>query len=164
LTASVKNLSNISGTPTGSVTFLDGTTILGTVTLRRSKAKLRAANLPVGQDPIQAVYQGNPGFAPSTSATVIETIRAGRAKTKVVISQGLPRSEQAALLTAMPGQAGAGATIAPGIGTIPASSTVLGMVPLTDDLQTSASDLSEHAHLVEDRRRDGHPRKAVRPG
>jgi Bacterial Ig-like domain (group 3) len=161
LTATVKNHGHARGTPAGNVTFQEGTTILGTVALHRGKASLRISRLPVGQDPIQVAYGGTGNFTPSTSAVLIETIRAGRSKNKAVGSQNLPRSEQAVPLTATSDHARAGTTIAPGIGTIPDGSTVLGTVPISDDTETSAGDLLGHANLVEAPRRAGHPRKAT---
>src|SRR5262249_11248374 len=126
-------------TPTGDVTFLDGTTIMGTVALRRGKAQLWTSNLPVGRDPIQVDYGGGPGFAPST-ATVIETINPGRSRTSAIVSGALRRGGQAVPLTAPPDQGRAGAIIAPGIGTIQDDTTIFGAVPLSDDMETSARD------------------------
>jgi hypothetical protein len=153
MTATVKNLSHIRGTPAGDVTFQEGTTILGTVAIRRGKANLRISGLPVGQDPIQVAYGGAGQFTPSTSAVLIETIRAGRSKYKAVGSRNLARSEQAVRLTATSDHARAGTTMAPEIGTIPESSTVLGPVPISDDTEISGGDLSGHANLVEAPRR-----------
>jgi hypothetical protein len=84
LTVTVKNRTRAGGTPTGEVTFLDGTTIMGTVALRGGKAQLRTSNLPVGRDAVQVDYGGGPGFAPST-ATVIETIKPGRSRTRAIV-------------------------------------------------------------------------------
>ena len=56
--------------PTGSVTFYDGSTVLGTATLNGSaQASLTIANLPVGWRVITARYAGNSSRAPSASAT-----------------------------------------------------------------------------------------------
>lgn len=62
-----------SATPTGTVTFFDGTTSLGTATLSASgtlasNAALSTAALTVGTHAITAVYAGDAAFAPSTSA------------------------------------------------------------------------------------------------
>src|SRR5208283_3102892 len=59
-----------SGTPTGSVTFYDGSTALGTVTLSSKKASLKTTSVPVGSQPITAVYSGDPNYAPSTSTVL----------------------------------------------------------------------------------------------
>lgn len=145
LTASVRNLSHVRRTPTGSVTFLDGTTILRSVALRHGKATLKTPYLPVGQDSVQAVYGGGPGFASSTSATVIETVRAGPSRAKVIASIDHTHAAQAVNLTATPDQSRAGTSISPGTGMTQDGATSWGMVPLTDDRETSvAANLREH--------------------
>ena len=99
----------------------------------------------MGQDPIQAAYEGGLGFATSTSSTVIETVRAGRSRTKVIVSTDHSHSEQAASLTATPDQTGAGTNISPGTGRSQDGSTPWGMVPFTDDTETSVTaNLREH--------------------
>jgi Bacterial Ig-like domain (group 3)/FG-GAP-like repeat len=56
-------------TPTGSVTFLDGSIILGTSKLDGTgHAKLTVTNLPDGTPSITAKYSGDPTYAASTSA------------------------------------------------------------------------------------------------
>ncbi len=82
LTATVKNLTHGGGTPSGSVTFLDGTTSLGTVVLRQGKATLKTSHLPLGRDVIQVDYTASQDFAGSTGA-IIENVRARRFRSKV---------------------------------------------------------------------------------
>jgi hypothetical protein len=67
LTATV--LPQYSGTPTGSVTFKRGTTILGTITLSGGVASYTTSTLPKGADPISATYNGSVYFTGSTAAT-----------------------------------------------------------------------------------------------
>jgi hypothetical protein len=76
----VKINGRIRGTPTGFVSFIDGTNILGTVPLRGGKARFRTATLPIGRHEIQAVYNGGEDLTPSISAVRIETIKADRSK------------------------------------------------------------------------------------
>lgn len=58
-------------TPSGAVTFLNGSTSLGTGTLDGSgKATLNTTALPAGTDSITAQYGGNSTFASSTSTAV----------------------------------------------------------------------------------------------
>jgi sugar lactone lactonase YvrE len=67
-----------SGTPTGTVTFLDGTTTLGTATLAGGTATLSPSPiLPVGVNSLTAVYSGDTNDAGSTSAPVPVTISLG---------------------------------------------------------------------------------------
>jgi streptogramin lyase len=74
VTATVKVLGKIRGTPTGTVTFSNGTTVLGTAALRDGKARLTTRALPIGRDPIEARYNGDQVLTSSASAVRIETI------------------------------------------------------------------------------------------
>jgi hypothetical protein len=58
------------GTPTGTVTFLDGAKTLGTATLSLGKASLVLKSLNEGLHGITAVYGGSATFAGSTSAVL----------------------------------------------------------------------------------------------
>jgi len=66
--------------PTGTVTFLDGTTVIGTGTLSASGsgasaiAKLTLTTLPAGSQSITAVYAGDTNNQASTSAAVGEVV------------------------------------------------------------------------------------------
>jgi sugar lactone lactonase YvrE len=62
------------GTPTGSVSFYDGTTLLGTGTLAAGIATYTTLNLPVGALSITAVYSGDTNFSILTSAGLTETV------------------------------------------------------------------------------------------
>ncbi len=65
-----------SGTPTGTVTFKDGTTTIGTGTLNGSGvATFTTSSLAVGAHSITAVYGGDANNSPSTSAVLTETIQ-----------------------------------------------------------------------------------------
>ncbi len=55
------------GTPTGTVTFKDGTTTLGTADLRAGAAAFSTSALAVGTHSITAVYTGDANFNASTS-------------------------------------------------------------------------------------------------
>jgi hypothetical protein len=66
-TATVKVIGG-GGTPTGTVTFKDGTATLGTGTLNGSgQATFTTSSLALGTHPITAVYGGDGSLAPSTS-------------------------------------------------------------------------------------------------
>ena len=63
------------GVPTGTVSFYNGATLLGTATANSSGvAFLTISNLALGSNLISAVYSGNSNFATSTSSTLTETI------------------------------------------------------------------------------------------
>ncbi len=98
------NVSASAGTPTGTVTFLDGTTTIGTGTLVASSATAANAtfttsSLAAGSHAITASYPGTATFGPSTSSVLTETITAPVAG--VVISPLSPAS-----LTLAAGSAG----------------------------------------------------------
>jgi len=61
-------------TPTGTVTLMDGSTVLGTLTLARGKASDSTSTLSVGSHNITAVYVGNADCAASTSAVLLQTV------------------------------------------------------------------------------------------
>ena len=74
LTATV---SATSGKPTGTVTFLAGSSSLGSATLSGSgAASIQISSLAVGTYSLSAQYAGNSSFASSASSTISETVSA----------------------------------------------------------------------------------------
>ncbi len=71
LTATV---SAVSGTPTGSVSFYDGTTLLGTVTLSSGTASYTTSSLAAGTHSITAAYSGDSNFMSATSSAIAEVV------------------------------------------------------------------------------------------
>lgn len=68
-------VSSSSGTPTGTVTFADGTNTLGTGTLNSSgQATFTTAALTAGSHSISAAYGGDVNFAGSTSSSLSQTV------------------------------------------------------------------------------------------
>jgi hypothetical protein len=74
-TASVTPQSG-NGTPTGTVSFYDGTTNIGSSPLNGGFATLRTATLPAGTQSMTATYNGDAHFAPSTSPVVNQVVQA----------------------------------------------------------------------------------------
>jgi len=77
--------------PTGSVTFHDGTTALGSAALTGTKASFSTRSLAAGWRPISACYVGDSANRPSTSTQVcFQTVNppAGNGKLKVFILAG----------------------------------------------------------------------------
>lgn len=71
-----------SGTPTGTVTFKNGTSTLGTATLSSGSAKLKSSTLGVGTHSITATYNGSTSYATSTSTVLSQVVsQAGTATT-----------------------------------------------------------------------------------
>ena len=67
-------VSGSGGTPTGTVTFRDGTTTLGAATLAGGAASFSTASLTIGSHAISAGYGGDAKFAAGTSTAVTETV------------------------------------------------------------------------------------------
>ena len=81
LTATV---TSAAGVPTGTVTFRDGATVLGTATLVNGSASISISTLAVGTHPLTAAYGGSAAFAASTSATVNQVVNNPAAGTDTV--------------------------------------------------------------------------------
>ena len=78
LTATIAGASGSTGTPTGTVTFLNGTTTLGSGSANASGvATYTTTQLPVGSDNITAVYSGDSNFYTSTSHALTITVSTG---------------------------------------------------------------------------------------
>jgi ELWxxDGT repeat protein len=83
--------------PTGTVMFKDGATILGTAPIANGRASVIAAHLIAGTHPITAVYQGDANYLGSsaamtqtiTGANIATTIALQTSDTSVVIGQSV---------------------------------------------------------------------------
>ena len=69
-------VSSASGTPTGTVTFNDGATALGTVALSAGQAQLPISTLSVGTHSITATYNGSSTYSSSMSVALMQTVNA----------------------------------------------------------------------------------------
>jgi arabinan endo-1,5-alpha-L-arabinosidase len=76
LTAALTPASLGSAAPSGTITFLDGTTVLGTVALASNTASLQTKQFTVGANAITAVYSGDAIYNTSTSNTSALTMTA----------------------------------------------------------------------------------------
>jgi hypothetical protein len=74
-TLSVAVASSTTGTPTGTVTFSDGTAALGTAPLSNGQASITTSSLAAGQNSFTATYSGDADFSPS-SATATASVSA----------------------------------------------------------------------------------------
>jgi hypothetical protein len=68
-------VSSAVGTPTGTVSFLDGTTALGSGTLIGGGATFTTSTLSAGSHQITAVYSGDTNFVTLTSASLTENVQ-----------------------------------------------------------------------------------------
>jgi uncharacterized repeat protein (TIGR01451 family) len=74
LTATVAVTAPAQATPSGTVEFKDGATVLGSGALTGGKASFAAANLSAGQHAITAVYSGDNNLLGSTSAVLTQIV------------------------------------------------------------------------------------------
>ena len=99
-----------SGTPTGIVNFLDGTTALGAVTLAGGQAVLSLSSLAAGPHSITAAYVGNLNFGGSTSLPLLQTVNTSPTTTTLSSSPNPSSYAQPITLTAAVTAAGTGMT------------------------------------------------------
>jgi hypothetical protein len=86
-TTTVTAVSPGTGTPSGTVTFKDGTTVLATATLDASgRATFSTSALGVGNHSITAVYGGNTSYKASTSAALTQRVKRGNTMTTLAPS------------------------------------------------------------------------------
>jgi len=144
LTATV---SSPSGTPTGKVTFMNGSATLHTVTLKDSVASFTTTTLGAGTKSLTAVYQGSVSFAGSTSPVLSQVVNKATSTVTLTSSQNPSTLGESVTFTA---------TVAPefsgtpkGKVTFKEGSTVLDAVTLTDGVATfTTSSLTSGKHKI----------------
>ena len=148
-TASVTAAAPGSGTPTGSITFLDGSTTLGTTTLSGGKATFKTTVLAAGPHTITISYSGDGNFVTSTSAPLTQTVNQAATTSKVTSSANPSVFGQSVTFTATV------KAVAPGSGTPTGAvsfldgSTILGTGTLSGGTATfSISTLAVSAHSI----------------
>ena len=126
LTATVAPVSPLTGTPTGTVTFYNGTTSLGTATLSGGVASLAPLALPTGANSITAQYSGDSTFTSSTSPVSTVTVGLAPTTTTVTFSPSNPVYGQSVALTATITSTSTGADLPTGTVTFYLNGTALG--------------------------------------
>jgi len=150
LTATVKAAAPGSGTPTGTVTFYDGTTNLGSGTLSAGTATFTTTFFVVSSHSITAVYSGDPDFTASTSPALSQTVNQAGTTTVVVSAvnptvYGQPLTYTATVSANSPGSGTPTGTI-----TFYAGSTQLGTGALSGGTAslTTSSLLAVGSHTI----------------
>jgi hypothetical protein len=116
------------GTPTGSVTFTDGGTTLGTVAVAGNSASLTVSNLIGATHSIVASYSGDANFNSSTSAALSQLVHLATSATSLLSSVNPSYVNQSVTFTAkVVSQYGGAVT---GNITFKQANTVLTVVPL----------------------------------
>jgi hypothetical protein len=95
-TASVSGGGNA---PTGTVSFYDGTNLLGSGALNAGQASFTTSALSSGIRVITAVYGGDSSYLPSLSNAVYEIVRRDPTTTNVTLTAGTNPSAQGTSLT-----------------------------------------------------------------
>ena len=129
-TASVAAVAPGTGTPTGTVTFFDGSTTLKTVTLTAGAATYSTTKLVTGQHTITALYNGSSTFAISTSAVLTQTVNQDHTSTVVTASADPSIFGQSVTFTATVKAASPGSGTPTGSVTFMDGSTALGSATL----------------------------------
>ena len=88
------------GVPTGTITFKNGTTLLGSATLTAGVGSLTISSLAVGTRTISASYGGNADYEASTSAALTQTVHKATSKTAVGSSRNPSTTGQSVTFTA----------------------------------------------------------------
>jgi hypothetical protein len=97
-TASVSAVLPGSGTPTGTVTFYNGSTTLGTATLNGTgAASFTTSSLSVGSHSIKVSYGGDADFKASTSAVLKQVVQAA-ANNVTIASVNSPNAQAITVL------------------------------------------------------------------
>ncbi len=137
LTATVAASAPGSGTPTGSVMFLEGSTVLGTVTLdNNGVATLPVSTLAVGDHTITVVYLGDGNFSAGTPPTLTQTVTQDGSVVQLSLSRVKPVIGQRVTLTAKVTDLPPGAGTPTGTVTFQAGTTVVGTATLSNGVAT----------------------------
>ena len=124
------------GTPSGTVTFKDGTTTLGTGTLSSGTATYTTSGLALNSHSITAVYGGDTNFATSTSAVLTQTVNQNNSATAISSGTNPSTFGQSVTFTATVTSSGGTPT---GTVTFKDGVTTLGTVTLTGGVATYAT-------------------------
>jgi len=100
VTFTVTVKSSTTGTPTGTVTLMNGTAALGTASLNNGKAVFAIAGLGLGSHSILAVYGGSADYHSSTSSVLTQTVDKTATATTVVSTLNPSTSGKAVTFTA----------------------------------------------------------------
>ncbi len=144
---SVTFTATVTGTsPTGTVTFKDGTTILGTASLVNGQATFTSSSLSIGTHQITAVYGGNSNYSASTSVVLNQVISTPTTTTSVTSS--LNPATYGAAVTFTATVTGAGSTPA-GTVTFMDNATALGNALIANGQAAyTTSSLSPGTHTI----------------
>lgn len=132
-TATVSAVTSGLPTPTGNVTFMDGSTDLGSGQLNGSAvATLTTSTLAVGTHSITAVYSGDSNFGSNTSSSITQTINPAAGAVTIEVNDTTNQADKITLFNPP-------STGEPCIQTIPVTITNTGTTPGTFQLSVQPS-------------------------
>lgn len=129
-TATVTPRQSTTAIPTGTVAFMDGSTLLGKATLVKGVARFSTAKLSPGNHTIAAVYSSDGTFAKSTSTALKETVKKAATTTTVKASANPATVGQPVTVSTTVAAASPGSGIPTGSVTFKDGSTTLGSASL----------------------------------
>ena len=149
-TARVTAASPGSGTPTGTVTFYDGSTNLGSGTLSTGTATFSTTFFVLGSHSISVVYSGDTNFTTNTSSALSQTVNQDVTTTAVVSSVNPSVYGQAVTFTATVSAKAPGSGTPTGTITFFAGTTQLGTATLSGGTAsfTTTSPLAAGNHTI----------------
>jgi hypothetical protein len=139
------------GVPTGTVTFKDGASTLGTSTLDAAgHATLSTSTLAVASHSITATYNGSASFNPSTSSALTQTVNKDGTTSSVTSSLNPSRHGQSVTFTATVAASSPGTATPTGSVTFKDGTKTLGTKTLNSSGQAtfSTSNLSRGSHSI----------------
>lgn len=144
------NVRGVTAVPTGTVTFLDGATSLGSATLTGGVATFNTSNLAVGAHSITAQYSGDSNFHSRTSTVLSQVVSLATDSSVLASSANPALVGQSVTFTATIASTSGGATATPtGTVTFSDGSTLLGSTQLASGAATfSTSSLALGNHSI----------------
>ena len=151
-TATVSANSPITGTPTGTVTFLDGSNVLGTASLSQGSATFTTSTLNIGSHNITASFSGTSSWL-NSMGSMFQVVNQAATTTTLVSSQNASVLNQSVTFTATVSANAPGAGTPSGMVTFMDGATTLGAVALNgvsgNDLASfSTSSLAAATHNI----------------
>src|SRR2546427_115739 len=125
-------VTSAAGVPTGTVTFRDGATVLGTVTLVNGSASLVTETSPVGLHPPPATSTGSTAFAASASPTANQVVNAPAAAATSTSLTSTPNPSTVGQTVTLSSTVTSGAGVPTGTVTFRDGAATLGTVTLVN--------------------------------
>jgi hypothetical protein len=139
-------VSGSGGTPTGTVTFLDGTTTLSTGTLSSGSAKFATASLGGGSHSITASYGGDTNFNAAKSSALAQTVN--KATPTVTLTSNLNPSTYGSSVTFTAVLAGPGAPPSAAVTFLDGTTTLGTVTPSNGTAAYSTTALKGGSHSI----------------